>query len=372
MDLKGLVPEWIRSLSPYPPGMPIEELERELGIQGSIKLASNENPLGPSPKAVAAITAALAGLHRYPDGSAFYLKRRLAERLGVTPDELLVGNGSNEIIELVVRTFLRPREEAVMADQAFVIYRMVVQAAGGLPRVVPLRDFTHDLEAIAEAVTPRTRLVFLANPNNPTGTIFRRPAWEAFLRAVPRHVIVVADDAYAEFVDDPEYPDTIRERGAGERPVVTLRTFSKLYGLAGLRVGYAVAPATVIDAIGRVRQPFNVNALALVGALAALDDEEHVRRTLAVNREGMGYLTEAFRSLGLASVPSAANFVLVEVGQGGRVYQALLREGVIVRPMDAYGFPRHVRVTIGLPEENRRLVEALGRVLCVGGAERGR
>ena len=363
MDLRALLPEWIRTLTPYPPGMPIEELERELGIQGSIKLASNENPLGPSPKAAAAIQAALGGLHRYPDGSAFYLKRRLAVRLGVRPEELVVGNGSNEIIELVVRTFLRPRDEAVMADQAFIVYRLVVQAAGATPRVVPLRDFTHDLAAIADAITPRTRLVFLANPNNPTGTIYRRRAWEAFLRAVPRDVIVVADDAYAEYVDDPEYPDSIRERGDGRVPVVTLRTFSKLYGLAGLRVGYGVAPAPVIDALGRIRQPFNVNALALTGALAALDDEEHVRRTLAVNREGMAYLTEAFRELGLAYAPSAANFILVRVGAAARIYEALLRRGVIVRPMDVYGFPEHLRVTVGLPEENRRFVAALGAIL---------
>jgi histidinol-phosphate aminotransferase len=363
MDLRALVPEWIRTLTPYPPGMPIEELERELGIHDSIKLASNENPLGPSPRALAAVRDALAQLHRYPDGSAFYLKRRLAERLGVRPDELLIGNGSNEVIELVVRTFLRPFDEAIMADQAFVIYRMVVQAAGGTPRIVPLREFTHDLEAIADAITPRTRVVFLANPNNPTGTIFRRPAWEAFLAAVPRHLVVVADDAYAEYVEDPAYPDTIRERGDGRVPVVTLRTFSKLYGLAGLRIGYAVAPAAVIDAMGRVRQPFNVNALGLVGALAALDDSEHVTRTLAVNREGMAFLTEGFRRLGLAWVPSAANFLLVRVGPAARIYQALLRRGVIVRPMEVYGFPEHLRITVGLPPENRRCLEALAEAL---------
>jgi histidinol-phosphate aminotransferase len=245
---------------------------------------------------------------------------------------------------------------------------MVVQAAGGVPRIVPLKDFTHDLAAMAEAVTPATRLVFLANPNNPTGTIFRRPAWEAFLRAVPRDVIVVADDAYAEYVHDPEYPDTIRERGTGGVPVVTLRTLSKLYGLAGLRVGWAVAPAPVIELIGRIRQPFNVNALALVGALAALDDEEHVRRTLELNRAGMYELENGFRSLGLDWVPSAANFVLVRVGRGARVYEALLRRGVIVRPMDVYGFPEHVRVTVGLPEENRRFMDALAAVLRPGGA----
>jgi len=363
MDLRALVPEWIRTLTPYPPGKPIEELERELGIRDSIKLASNENPLGPSPRAVAAIAAVLADLHRYPDGSAFYLKRRLAERLGVSEAELIVGNGSNEIIELAVRTFLRPGDEAVMADQAFVVYRLVVQSAGGSSRMVPLRDFTHDLEAIAATVTPRTRLVFLGNPNNPTGTIFRRAAWRALLGRLPEHLLVVADEAYAEYVEDPEYPDTIRERG-DRVPVLSLRTFSKLYGLAGLRIGYGVAAAPVIDALDRIRQPFNVNALALAGARAALDDEEHVRRTLAANRAGMAFLVEAFRALGLAHVPSAANFVLVRVGDGARVYEALLRRGVIVRPMAVYGFPEHVRVTVGTEAENARFVAALRAVLA--------
>jgi len=368
LDVRHLVPEWIRTLTPYPPGKPIEEVERELGIQGSIKLASNENPLGPSPRAVAAVAAALSGMHLYPDGSAFYLRRRLAERHRVSPDDILVGNGSNEIIELIVRTFLRPRDEAVMADQAFVIYRMVVQAVAATPRVIPLRNFTHDLEAIAEAVTPRTRLVFLANPNNPTGTIFRRREWKAFLRALPpRQLIVVADDAYADYVEDPEYPDTVAERGDGSVPVVTLRTFSKLYGLAGLRIGYAVAPGAVIESMQRIRQPFNVNALALVGALAALDDQEHVRRTLEVNHHGMRMLSTAFDRLGLTFVPSAANFILVRVGQGLTVYERLLKRGVIVRPMDGYGLPEYLRVTIGLPEENRRFVEALESVLREGG-----
>jgi histidinol-phosphate aminotransferase len=374
MDLRDLiddlVPEWIRTLEPYPPGLPLEELERQLGIRDSIKLASNENPLGPSPRAVAAIAAALGGLHRYPDGSAFHLKRRLAERLGVASEEILVGNGSNEILELVARTFLRPGDEAVMAEQAFVIYRLLVQAVGAVPRAVPLRDFTHDLEAIGRAITARTRVVFLANPNNPTGTIFRRAAWRAFLAAVPRHVVVVADDAYAEYVEDAEYPDSIVERGDGRVPVVTLRTFSKLYGLAGLRVGWVVAPRPVIDAIGRIRQPFNVNSLALVGAAAALDDEAHVRRTLEVNRTGMASLVEGVRALGLGHVPSAANFLLVRVGEGARVYEALLRRGVIVRPMDAYGFPDHVRVTVGLAEENERLLRALGEVLAPGAGVR--
>jgi histidinol-phosphate aminotransferase len=364
MDIRVLVPEWIRTLTPYPPGLPVEELERKLGITDSIKLASNENPLGPSPRALAAIQAALGTLHRYPDGSAFYLTRRLADRHGVPAEEVMVGNGSNELIELVVRTFLRPRDEAVIADQAFVIYRMIVQAVAGVPRLVPLRDHTHDLEAMAEAVRPSTRLVFLANPNNPTGTIFHRSAWEEFLRAIRgRQLLVVADDAYADFVEDAAYPDTIHVRGDGTVPVVTLRTFSKLYGLAGLRIGYAVAPRPVIEAMERIRQPFNVNQLAQVAALAALDDDEHVRRTLAVNREGMAFLTESFRALDLPFVPSAANFVMVRVGDAARVYEALLRRGVIVRPMEFYGFPHHVRVTVGLPAENRRFVEALTAVL---------
>ncbi|MCW5891951.1 MAG: histidinol-phosphate transaminase [bacterium] len=366
MDVRHLVPEWIRTLTPYPPGKPIEEVERELGIRDSIKLASNENPLGPSPKAIAAVADALPRLHLYPDGSAFYLSRRLAERHGVSPDDILVGNGSNEIIELVIRTFLRPRDEAVIADGAFVIYRMIVQSAAGVPRMVPLRRFTHDLEAMAEAVTPRTRLVFVANPNNPTGTMVTRAQWQAFLRALPaRQLLVVADDAYADYVEDPDYPDTIGSRG-GEVPVITLRTFSKLYGLAGLRIGYAVAPGAVIEAIQRVRQPFNVNALALVAAEAALADVAHVERTLQVNREGMAFLTEAFRRLDVQWVPSVANFILVRVGQGMGVYDALLRRGVITRPMDGYGFPEHLRVTIGLPEENQRFVEALEAVLRGG------
>jgi histidinol-phosphate aminotransferase len=367
MDVRHLVPEWIRTLTPYPPGKPIEEVERELGISDSIKLASNENPLGPSPKAVEAVRAALDRLHLYPDGSAFYLTRRLASQHRVAPEDILVGNGSNEIIELVVRTFLRPRDEAVMADQAFVVYRLVTQAVAATPKIVPLKNFTHDLEAIADAVTPRTRLVFLANPNNPTGTMFDRVAWQAFLRALPANqLVVVADDAYADYVEDPDYPDTTGSRGDGSVPVVTLRTFSKLYGLAGLRIGYAVAPSAVIDAMQRIRQPFNVNALAQIGALAALDDHEHVRRTLQVNREGMTYLTEQFRRMELPYVPSVANFVLVRVGQGIDVYEKLLRRGVIVRPMDGYGFPEYLRVTVGLPAENERFIEALTATLRGG------
>ena len=365
-DIKARVPEWIRSLAPYPPGKPIEELEREYGIFGSIKLASNENPLGPSPKAMAAVAAALADVHRYPDGDCFYLKRALAKKYGVSPDAVIFGNGSNEIIELAVRTFMQRGDEAVMADQAFIIYRLVAQAAGATSRLVPLRHYTHDLEAILDAITVATRVVFLANPNNPTGTIFRRRQWEEFLAALPPQIVVVMDEAYAEFVDDPEYPDSLAAHGTS-RLLLTLRTFSKIYGLAGLRIGFGVAHPELIEVMNRVRQPFNVSSLAQVAALAALDDDEHVARTQQCNREGMAYLRAQCARLGLEFVPSCANFLMVHVANGARIYEALLRQGVIVRPMSAYGFPEHVRVTVGTAAENERFINALEHILRGGG-----
>lgn len=355
------VPDWIRTLTPYPPGKPIEEVEREYGIRDSIKIASNENPLGPSPKALEAIRGALERLHRYPEGNCYYLRQALAARLGVGESQLIFGNGSNEIIELIVRTFLQPGEDAVMSDQAFVVYRLIVQAAGGRSRATPLRDFTHDVDAIAAAITPQTRIVFLANPNNPTGTIFKQRDWERFLSLVPPEVIVVMDEAYAEYVEDPQYPDSLATMKAGARLIV-LRTFSKIYGLAGLRVGYGIAPAEIVDLMDRVRQPFNVNSLAQVGARAALGDAEHVERSRACNREGMAYLRRQCERLDLEVVPSWANFLLIRVGDGARVYEALLRQGVIVRPMGVYGFPHHVRVTIGTSAENERFVGALEKV----------
>ena len=365
IDVRQLVPDYIRGLAPYPPGMPIEELEREYGVYDSIKLASNENPLGPSPKAIAAIERALPNLHRYPDGNCFYLKRALAKKLGVSPGALIIGNGSNEIIELAVRTFMQPGDEAVIADQAFAIYRIVVQAAGGVGRIVPLRSFTHDLEAMAEAVSPNTRMVFLANPNNPTGTIFRRRQWDDFIVSLPAHVIVVMDEAYFEFVDDREYPDSLAYHRPG-RLLITLRTFSKIYGLAALRVGFGVAQPELIEVMNRVRQPFNVSSLAQVAALAALDDDEHVMRTRACNREGMEYLRRECERVGLEVVPSWANFVMVRVGSGARVYDALLRLGVIVRPMGVYGFPEYVRITVGTATENTRCMAALEQVVRQG------
>lgn len=367
MSLIDRVPEYIRSLVPYSPGKPIEEVERDYGISHSVKLASNENPLGPSPRALAALRERLGELNRYPDGNCFYLRQGLARRLGVSPEEIVFGNGSNELIELAARTFLRPGEEAVMADRAFVVYRLVVQAAGGRPIAVPLRDFTHDLEAIRGAVTPRTRIVFLSNPNNPTGTIYRRGEWERFVERLPEELLVVVDEAYREYVTDPEFPDSLAYRASG-RSLLTLRTFSKLYGLAGLRIGYGIGPQPVIELMQRVRQPFNVNAAAQWAALAALEDEEHVRRTVETNRQGLAYLGRQLSRLGLEFVPSQANFVLVRVGDGRLLFERLLRRGVIVRPMEEYRLPEYVRVTVGTPEENRRLVASLEEVL--GEAER--
>jgi histidinol-phosphate aminotransferase len=365
LSIQHLIPPWLASLVPYQPGKPIEEVEREYGIRDSIKLASNENALGPSPKALTALREALPGLHRYPDGGCYYLKERLAAKLGVGTDQLFLGNGSNEILELLARTFLRPGEEAVLSEQAFVVYASVVQAAAGVPRAVALREFTHDLDAILAAVRPATKLVILGNPNNPTGTIYRRPAFERFLAGLRRDVVVVADEAYLEYVEDPEYPNALRYLEPG-RLLVALRTFSKIYGLAGLRLGYAITSAEIAAALDRVRQPFNVNLAAQVAAIAALDDDEHVERSRRMNREGRRYLEGEFRRLGLGYVPTQANFILLHVGDGARVYEALLRRGVIVRPVGGYGFPEHVRVTIGTEAENRRLVAALGEALGIG------
>jgi histidinol-phosphate aminotransferase len=362
MKIVEHVPEYIRSLIPYEPGKPIEEVEREYGISGSVKLASNENPLGPSPRALAVLRERLPELHLYPDGDCFYLKRALAQKLGVQPDRLIFGNGSNEIIELAARTFMRPGDEAVMAEQAFVVYELIVQAVGGKRKTVPLKNFTHDLAAIADAVTPQTRLVFLANPNNPTGTIYRRRDWEAFLERISPDVLVIVDEAYFEYVEEADYPNSL-DYHARHPAILTLRTFSKLYGLAGLRIGYGIGAKDVIALMQRVRQPFNVNAPAQWAALAALDDTEHVQRSLGVNQQGVKYLQTEFVRLGLSYVPSQANFILVRVGNGHEVFQRLLQQGVIVRPMVGYKFPEHVRVTVGTMAQNQKLIGALERLI---------
>jgi len=363
-DKKGCplrVPAEIESLVPYPPGKPIEELERELGITGSIKLASNENPLGPSPEALEAVSAALSSLNRYPDGSCFYLRQRLSEALGVDAASLVFGNGSNEIIELLVRAFL-DRGEAVMGDPSFAVYPLAVKAAGGVAVKVPLTGFRHDLAAMARAVTGATRLVFIANPNNPTGTIVGARELNAFMDDLPEDVVVCVDEAYYEFARSDDYPRTLDfiERG---RNVIALRTFSKAYGLAGLRVGYGIARPALVDYLDRVRQPFNVNSLAQAAAVAAVGDTAHLEAAVRNNARGLEYLYAGVASLGLEYVPTETNFLMIRVGDGRGVYEGLLKKGVITRPMAGYGMDEYIRVTVGLPEENERFMAALTEVL---------
>jgi histidinol-phosphate aminotransferase len=362
MKVIDQVPQYIRSLVPYAPGKPIEEVEREIGIANSLKLASNENPLGPSPLALAAMRQKLAQLHLYPDGDCFYLKNTLATKLEVSSEQLIFGNGSNEIIELAIRTFMRAGDEAVMARQAFVVYKLVVQAVGGISKEVPLRDFTHDLAAIGEAISSKTRIVFLANPNNPTGTIYRKAQWEAFLKQVPPDLLIIVDEAYFEYVEAADYPNSLHYHQQG-KTLLTLRTFSKLYGLAGLRIGYGIADKEIISLMHRVRQPFNVNAAAQWAALAALDDREHVRRSLESNRQGLQYVTGELARLGIEYVPSHANFIFLRVGQGEDVFNRLLAQGIIVRPMAGYYFPEYIRVTIGTMDENRKFIDGLKKAV---------
>ena len=352
----------ISSLVPYPPGKPIEELERELGIKGSIKLASNENPLGPSKKAVEAVSKALGGLHRYPDGSCYYLKEKLSAILGATHEMITFGNGSNEIIELLIRAYLKPGDEAIMGDPSFAVYPIAVKAVGGISRLVPLKNMTHDLKAMASSISRNTRPVFIANPNNPTGTMVTGAEFSDFMEKVPENVIVCVDEAYYEFVRSKDFPDTLSYIKEG-RPVVMLRTFSKIYGLAGLRIGYGVAHPELMDYMNRVRQPFNVNSLAQAAAIAALDDVEHLERTRQNNAVGLAYLFGELSKLGFECVDTEANFFLVRVGDGKGVYDALLRKGVIVRPMASYNMPEYIRVTVGLPEENKRFLEAFMEVV---------
>jgi histidinol-phosphate aminotransferase len=360
----SLVPPHIASIHPYVPGKPIAELERELGLSSTIKLASNENPLGPSPKVLRALRAHLAEINQYPDGSAFDLTRALAAKLEVPPESLLLGNGSNEVIDIAVRTFLRPGEEVVSAAGAFVVYQLATQAAGGTNVVVPMRDHTHDLPAMAAAVTPRTRMVFIANPNNPTGTWVAERAVERFMAGLPEGVIAVFDEAYYEYVSRKAFPETLRRVRAGQ-PVFCLRTFSKAYGIAGLRIGYLVGPPEHVAEMNKVREPFNTNHLAQVAALAALADERHLRRVVRLNKRERERLGSELAALGLDVIPSEANFLLVGLRRDGNaVYQQLLRRGVIVRPVGNYGYPAHLRITVGLPEQNDRLISALREVLA--------
>ena len=353
----------VQRLTPYEPGKPIAELQRELGLDDIVKLASNENPLGASPRALAAVSGVLREVALYPDGNGFELKRALAAHHAIDAACITLGSGSDHIIELIARAFLAPGRNAVMSQYGFAVYAIVTQAAGAELRVVDAAGYGHDLAAMAARVDDDTRVVFLANPNNPTGTWFDRDAFAALLARVPSDTLVVVDEASFEYVDAPGYPDARTFLDAHPNLVV-LRTFSKAYGLAGLRVGYALASREVTDLLNRVRLSFNPNALAQCAAVAALADTDHVHKTVVLNRAERARLDEGLQALGLATIPSVCNFVTVDAGRPAReLFKALLAEGVIVRPLDGYGLPQHVRVSVGLPKENDRLLAAMKKVL---------
>jgi histidinol-phosphate aminotransferase len=359
----SLVNAGVRGLTPYQPGKPIEELERELGLSRIIKLASNESPLGPSPKALAMVMVGLDELARYPDGSGTELRAALADIHCVAGECLTLGNGSNDILEMIARLFVSPEHEVVFAEHAFAVYPLVTRAIGARAVEVPAQRYGHDLAAMAGAIGPRTRLVFIANPNNPTGTWNDAEGLERFLAAVPENVIVVIDQAYAEYVDESGYPDCIPWLARYANLIVT-RTFSKAHGLAGLRVGYGVSSAPVAELLNRVRQPFNVNALGLCAAVASLEDDEHLARSIKINRTGLGQLRAGFDTMGIEYIPSVANFLCFTApADAADLYAALLREGVIVRPLANYGLRRSLRVTVGLEDENRRFLDALKRII---------
>lgn len=369
MNAYDLALPGVRELSPYQPGKPIAELQREFGLKRVIKLASNENPSGPSPRALKALREAAGDIARYPDGSGFELKQRLCDALGVEPENITLGNGSNDVLELVARAFLSPQYSAVFSEHAFAVYPIVTRAIGAVAITAAAHDgsrgarYGHDLEALAGAVEEHTRVVFLANPNNPTGTYVSGSALRRFLAALPDHVIAVVDEAYVEYVSCADYGSALPWLADFPNLMVT-RTFSKAYGLAGLRVGYAVSSPEIADLLNRVRQPFNVNSLALAAAAAALSDPEHLERTIALNRAGLRQLSQGCEERGFAYIPSVGNFLTVDLGRPAEpVFEALLREGIIVRPVANYGLPHHLRITVGLESENAELLRALDRVL---------
>ncbi len=363
-NIYSLAVEGVQKLIPYKAGKPIEELERELGISNIIKLASNENPLGIGEKARAAIQNAIADLALYPDGSGFDLKNALAKKYALTSEQITLGNGSNEILELVARAFVTPENEVIFSQHAFAVYPIVTQAVGAKAVVTPAINYGHDLNAMLASVTAKTRVVFIANPNNPTGTLLKQEAVEHFISMLPNHVICVLDEAYFEFVSQTESVDSVSWLQQFPNLIIT-RTFSKAYGLAGLRVGYSLSSGEIADLLNRVRQPFNNNSLALVAAKAALNDAEHVRATVENNALGMTQLTDDFKELGLTWIPSAGNFVSVDLRQEGLpIYEKLLRKGVIVRPVGVYEMPNFLRISVGTQTENAKFLIALKEVLA--------
>lgn len=358
-------PQHISDIKPYVPGKPVEELERELGIKGSIKLASNENPIGSSPLAMKAISdtitssTASTGFNRYPDGSGYYIKKALSEKLSVNEDEIILGNGSNELIDIAVRTFLQQGDEAIMAHPSFIVYPLSVKAMGGKPVQVPLKNYTHDLEAMVDAVTERTRMLFVASPNNPTGTINIKDEFDHMMKRIPDGILVIVDEAYFEYVTNPEYADSLKYFKEG-RDTLILRTFSKIYGLAGLRIGYGIARRDIVVEMNKLRPPFNTNSIAQSAALWALKDKNHITNSRSINEKGKRYLYRELESLGVTYVPTEANFIYILLERDSNAfYHDLLRQGVIVRPVGN----QEIRVTIGLPEENKRFIEAIKKVL---------
>ena len=354
---------FIGDLMPYVPGKPVEELERELGIKDAIKIASNENPLGPSPLAEKAVKEAVSSLNRYPDGDAFYLKEKLARKFGISPETFIFGNGSNDVIDIAARTFMEPGDEAIFGEYAFIVYPIVTQAVGAKGVISPMPDYTHDLRDMYSRITEKTKIIFIANPNNPTGTMVKRAEFEWFLEKVPEDILVLMDEAYFEYVEDKDYPNSLEYQNSG-KSILTVRMFSKIYGLAGLRLGYGIAHQDIISNMQRVRQPFNANSLCQVGAMAAIDDIEHIEKTKEVNSEGLTYVTEELKKLDIPYTPSFTNFVLIDLGDNPMpIYNSLLKEGVIVRPVLGYGLKTHLRVTIGLREENEKFIRGITKIL---------
>jgi histidinol-phosphate aminotransferase len=355
---------FLNKISPYKPGRPIEEVARILNLKGEIvKLASNENPLGPSPLAVQALRKALTESGLYPDDSCYYLKKKLAERMAVEPANIFVGNGSVEILPLITLAYIDPEHSAVASQSAFIWFKIAVQIAAGELIETPMKDFRHDLKAMLRAIKKNTRLVYIANPNNPTGTIVTKAEVEDFFKNIPEDVLVVMDDAYFEYIDDPDYPDSFKHLREG-RNILILRTFSKIYGLAGVRLGYGIAHPEVIASLSKLRISFNVNRLSQVAGMAALDDHEHVERSRATNEAGKKYLYDAYRKLGLFYLPTYANFIFVDFGKDSQViFESLQKKGIITRTIKEYGFPHALRITIGSEAQNRRLIKALEEIL---------
>lgn len=361
-DYKALAAAGVQTLQPYQPGKPEDELQRELGLTDIVKLASNENPLGPSDKALTAIAQASQNLGRYPDGSGYKLKSVLADMHNVASEQITLGNGSNDVLDLIARAFLGPGREAIFSEHAFAVYPIATAAVGATAKVAKAENHGHDLDAMAQLISDNTSVIFIANPNNPTGTWLSKGELKAFLKLVPSHVIVVLDEAYYEYVEQENYPNGLKLAKRYDNVIVT-RTFSKIHGLAGLRIGYGISHPDVADLLNRVRQPFNCNSVALAAAQAAVQDDEHVQRSRELNAAGLNQVRKGLQSLNRPFIDSVANFVCVHVGDAAEVYQKLLQKGVITRPVAGYGMPEHLRVTIGLQAENQRFLDALEAVL---------